>query len=66
MDTEAPARPKTELRRVTIHEHDDRLRVMTLRGVGFSWRCTCGARGRVRSERTAALHDKALHEAGHH
>jgi hypothetical protein len=65
MGTETPARPKTELRRVTIHEHDDRNDCMTVRGVGFSWRCTCGERGRIYAQRGFALAEKRLHEQRH-
>jgi hypothetical protein len=61
----APPRPHTELRRVTIYRHDDRLDVMTRRGIGFGWRCTCGEKAPRVMSRDAAIAGKREHEAGH-
>jgi predicted SprT family Zn-dependent metalloprotease len=60
-----PERFKTELRRVTVCEHDERLEVKSVRGIGFSWRCTCGERGLIRRTRLTALDDKREHEQEH-
>jgi hypothetical protein len=60
-----PERFKTELRRVTVCEHDERLEVKSVRGVGFSWRCTCGERSKVYRSREMAALAKLAHEQEH-
>lgn len=59
------SRPRTELRRVTVCEHDERLEVKSVRGIGFAWRCSCGARGKVWRTRAGALWGMREHEDTH-
>jgi hypothetical protein len=61
----APPRPRTALCHVNGRHFDHELGCLVSRGLGFSWRCTCGARGRISGDRAAALEAKREHEEGH-
>ena len=61
----APPRPHTEMYRVSCRHVDHELGCVVLRGIGFSWRCTCGARGKITGDRSEALEAKRKHEAEH-
>ncbi len=61
----APPRPHTQLTHPMVRAYDHELGCMVARGLGFSWRCTCGARGQISGDRREAVAAKREHEKEH-